>query len=249
MAADIPCHNHGIPWSGAGAGHPYTFHNLPDAGCRDEDTAALSLSGDLRISRHQPDACLTGCLCHCCRNLIQLVNPEPFFNHKGTGHVQRTGPHAGEVVDRAADAELSDVPAGEKLRRHDETVRCHCKAAADWRQHSRIVCREIFIAKVLFKDAVNQLRCLFPTGAVRHRDRICHTCSLHPKIRFFTDSAHTDTRRSRRLPTIPCRRRPGAPVCRPSRTPCTGAEEVHPSAPARTGRPGSHGLPSPEPGT
>ena len=173
MAADVARDNDGVASLGARAGGLSARQQLADARRRDEDAVDLAAPGDFRVARDDAHAGLCCRLCHRGGAGVEVPQRNALLNLEGAGEVARHGAHAGEVVDRAADAELADVAARELPGRDDEAVRREggpaCGEVADG-QDGRIVGGEVGVLEVMRKDARDERGRLAAARAVRECD-------------------------------------------------------------------------------
>ena len=148
VASDVSGHQHAVPGLCMAAGGIRMIQNPAHAGRRDEYAIHLPFSCYLRVTGYDLHPGFLRCRFHGRDDLFELIHRKPFLDDKRTGHIQRLCPHAGQVIDRAADGKLPDIPSPEKSRRDDESVRCHCDPTVRCGQHRRIIRREIRIGKM-----------------------------------------------------------------------------------------------------
>ena len=173
MAADVARDDDGIARFGARTGGMSALHALADARRRDKDLVDLSAPGDFRVARDDADAGRLSCLGHGGRDGLEILQRKALLNLEGAGEIARHSAHAGEIVDRAADAELADVAAGELPGRDDEAV---CREGGPARgegadgQNGRIVGGEVGVLEMVRKDARDERCRLAAAGTVSQRD-------------------------------------------------------------------------------
>ncbi len=88
----------------------------------DEHSVGLAVAHDLGVAAGDLHPRLRRGLRDALHNALQLGEAEALLNDDAQREEARDGAEAGEVVHRAVDRELADVPAREKERRHSERV-------------------------------------------------------------------------------------------------------------------------------
>ena len=173
VAADVARNDDGVACFGARAGGLSARQQLAEARRRDEDAVDLAAPGDFRVARDDAHAGSFSRLCHRGGDGVEVPQRESFLNLEGAGEVARHGAHAGEVVDRAADAELADVAARELPGRDDEAVRREggpVRGEVADGQDGRVVGGEVGVLEVMRKDARDERGRLAAARAVRECD-------------------------------------------------------------------------------
>ena len=230
VAAHVAGHDHGVAGTRERAGGADALGELSDAGGGDEDVVDLALARDLGVARHDADARFVGGLLHGGGDLFELGEGEPLLDHERAGEIERFRAHAREVVDRAADAELADVAAGELERRHDESIRGERDLSGVHGQDRGVVAGEIRVGEMRLEDAVDEFGGLASARAVGERDEIVCVHIIH------SEYLRIGSRRNTPLRWRPCTLRPGGAGCTRSRKVCSRWICICPEAPRRSGR-------------
>lgn len=152
VPSDVPSDDDIITGLCVGAMGMDIRQRFPDAGGGDEDVVHLPFARNLRIPHDDADTSLSGGLFHGSNDLPKVFHGKTFFNDKGAGKVFRPCPHTGEVIDRAADAELADIAAGEFPGGDNEAVGGEGDFPVVDGKKRGIVCRELRIVEMAYKD-------------------------------------------------------------------------------------------------
>ena len=92
----------------------------------------------LRITGHNFYAGFPGRGRHRSNNLIQGFRFQPRLQNKRRRQIQRSCPHAGQVVYRTAHRQPADIAAGKKQGLHYKTVRGKDRRTLHFRKHRRV---------------------------------------------------------------------------------------------------------------
>ena len=176
VAADIAGNDDTVSGFCKGAAGLHMVHDASDRCCSDKDTVYLALAGNLCVARDDADADFRCCLFHGSGNLLELCHRESLFDDKSAGHIHRLRAHAGEIIDRTADRELSDISSREKSGRDNKAVCGHGHSACRNLQHGSIIRCKKRIFKMSLKYFFNQFRSLFAAGPMSERNCFLHCC-------------------------------------------------------------------------
>ena len=177
VAADVAGNDDGIARFRAGAAHVHVIRDDPDAGGRDEHAVDLAFAGHLGVPGDDLHADFLAGLRHGFDDALEPCGLEPFLDDEPAGEVQGLCAHAGDVVDRAADGQLADVPAGEFGGGHDEPVGGHGKASLRAGQHRGVVRRQQVVVEIFLEQAPDEFVGLTTAGTVSQSDGLIHNCS------------------------------------------------------------------------
>jgi hypothetical protein len=128
VIAQQSVHQNCIAWPHPAHAQLDAFTNDADPGRVDEQLVARSLVDDLRVAGHDHHTGRSGGARHRRRDLAQDVDVQSLFDDDRAAQIKRLRTAHCEIVDCAADSELSDVAAGEHQRMDDIGIRRHREA-------------------------------------------------------------------------------------------------------------------------
>ncbi len=121
-----------------------TIRNDTDPGGRQKDFVARSFVHDFRIAGDDTNAGVSRRLCHRASDPAQEIDFHAFFNDRCARNVERLGASDREIIDRAANGELTDITARKEQGIDDEAVGRESNAIAKLRQSEKIDASLIF---------------------------------------------------------------------------------------------------------
>ena len=175
VAANVAGDDDAVAGLCAGAAHVHVVRDDADAGGRDEHAVDLAFAGYLGVACDDLHADLLAGLRHALDDALEPCGLEPFLDDEPAGEVQGLRAHAGDVVDRAADGQLADVPAGEFRGGHDEPVGGHGEASLRTGQHRGIVRRQQVVVKIFLEQAPDEFVGLPTAGSVSQSNGLIHS--------------------------------------------------------------------------
>ncbi len=95
---------------------------MSDAGGIDKNSIGGSLFNHFGIAGSDRNMSPMGCLADAVQNPLQVGGWEAFFDNQGQAQRKRLGAADGQVIDRTADSQFADIPAGEKQRLNHKAV-------------------------------------------------------------------------------------------------------------------------------